>query len=209
MQFLTSLFGGSESTLVTAALALGIVLLLIVAAVWMLKFVFRASTNVGWGRNRRLMLVDSMHVDPKRQLLIVRRDNVEHLILTGGPQDLVVESGIAVERSPVRRPVPVPVAINVNAPKPNPFLDPEADRGPARGAIERLREFTRPLAQRAGAQRHPGLMRPVSKIDVVHDLTHDPVRSDSAKRPQGEVKGQTRVGEAGSPRDEAKAGGTH
>ena len=111
MQFLTSLFGGSGNTVVTTLFALGIVLVLIVAGVWLLKLVFRASGNIGRGRNRRLTLVDTMNVDPKRQLLIVRRDNVEHLILTGGPQDLVVETGIPVEKpvAPVRRPVPGPL----------------------------------------------------------------------------------------------------
>ena len=85
------------------------VLVMIVAGVWLLKLFFRASGNIGRGRNRRLTLVDTMNVDQKRQLLIVRRDNVEHLILTGGPQDVVVETGIPVEKpvAPVRRRCPV------------------------------------------------------------------------------------------------------
>src|SRR5688572_12013835 len=111
MQFITSLFGGSGNTIVTALFALALVLVMIVSGVWLLKLFFRASANIGRGRNRRLTLVDTMNVDQKRQLLIVRRDNVEHLILTGGPQDLVVETGIPVEKpvAPVRRPVPGPL----------------------------------------------------------------------------------------------------
>src|SRR4051812_7420654 len=110
MQFLTSLFGGSENTFLTAALALGIVLVLIVLGLWALKLLTKASANVGRTGRRRLTVVDSMMLDPKRQLLIIRRDNVEHLILTGGPQDVVVETGIPVQAQPVpvRRPVPVP-----------------------------------------------------------------------------------------------------
>jgi hypothetical protein len=207
MQFLTNVFG-AENTLATAALALGIVLVLIVAAVWMLKFVFRATTNVGWGRNRRLMVVDSMHIDPKRQLVIVRRDNVEHLIMTGGPQDMVVESGIPVEKNAVRRPVPFPVAINHNGAKPNPFIEPmDGDKGPARSAIDRLREFTRPLNKGASTSlRHTGLMR-AGKMEVVAGNGGGHAKTDSAKTPVVIDKGQTRVGEAGHPRDEAKAGG--
>jgi flagellar protein FliO/FliZ len=72
MQFLTGLFGGTGNTLVTAILALGIVLVLIVMCVWVLKFAFRASSNVGRARHRRLTLVDSVAVDAKRRLVIVR-----------------------------------------------------------------------------------------------------------------------------------------
>jgi hypothetical protein len=208
MQFLTNLFG-AENTLPTAILALGIVLVLIVAAVWVLKFVFRASTNVGWGRNRRLMVVDSMHIDPKRQLVIVRRDNVEHLIMTGGPQDMVVESNIPVEKNAVRRPVPFPVAVNHNGTaKPNPFIEPEDDRGPARSAIDRLRDFTRPLNKGASTSlRHTGLMRASSKMEVVAGNGNGHAKTDSAKTPVVIDKEQTKVGEAGYPRDGAKAGG--
>lgn len=207
MQFLTSLFGGGENALITAALSLGIVLILIVAAVWLLKFVFRASSNVGWGRNR-LMLVDRVSLDPKRQLVIVRRDNVEHLILTGGPQDLIVETGIPVEKSAARRPIPIPVAVNHNAPRPNPFLEEgEAREPPVRNAIERLRDFTRPLNQRGSSLRHTGLMRPVSKMEVIAGSGGDPHGADSGRTPVGIDRGPTGVGEAALPRDEAKAGG--
>src|SRR5690606_6008264 len=88
MQFLTSLFGGSENMFLTAGLALAIVLVLILIGLWVLKLFLRASTTLTGGRNRRLFVVDSVTLDSKRQLLIVRRDNVEHVILTGGPQDL-------------------------------------------------------------------------------------------------------------------------
>jgi flagellar protein FliO/FliZ len=46
---------------------------------------------------RRLALVDWTSIGGGRQLLLVRRDNVEHLILIGGPIDVVVESGIGKE----------------------------------------------------------------------------------------------------------------
>jgi flagellar biogenesis protein FliO len=111
MQFITSLIGGSGNTWLTALFALGIVVVLIVLGVWLLKLVFNASTSVARGRNRRLAVVDTLALDPKRQLLIIRRDNVEHLLLVGGPQDLVVEAGIPVEETqaaqPTRRPIPV------------------------------------------------------------------------------------------------------
>jgi flagellar protein FliO/FliZ len=46
-------------------------------------------------KSRRIGLVEAAYVDGKRRLLLIRRDNVEHLVLTGGPIDLVVETGIA------------------------------------------------------------------------------------------------------------------
>jgi hypothetical protein len=46
------------------------------------------------GRERRLGVVDRASVDGRRKLLLVRRDNVEHLILIGGPIDVILETGI-------------------------------------------------------------------------------------------------------------------
>jgi hypothetical protein len=43
---------------------------------------------------RRLGLIESTAIDGRRRLLLIRRDNVEHLIMTGGPVDVVVETGI-------------------------------------------------------------------------------------------------------------------
>ena len=43
---------------------------------------------------RRLGVVEAASVDGRRRLVLVRRDNVEHLIMTGGPVDVVIETGI-------------------------------------------------------------------------------------------------------------------
>ncbi|WP_404403235.1 hypothetical protein [Pelagibacterium halotolerans] len=85
---------GFENNYLTAILALGIVIVLIVLGVWLIKLLGDASRSVGRNRNRRLMLVDTITLDQKRQAMLIRRDNVEHLIITGGPNDLVVETGI-------------------------------------------------------------------------------------------------------------------
>jgi hypothetical protein len=44
---------------------------------------------------RRLDVVEHASVDGRRRLVLVRRDDVEHLIMTGGPVDVVIETGIA------------------------------------------------------------------------------------------------------------------
>lgn len=49
----------------------------------------------------RLSVVEHASVDGKRKLVLIRRDDVEHLLLTGGPVDVVIETGIA---SPHPRP---------------------------------------------------------------------------------------------------------
>lgn len=44
------------------------------------------------GRNRRIQIVEVAPVDAKRRLLLVRRDDVEHLVLLGIAGDLVLET---------------------------------------------------------------------------------------------------------------------
>jgi hypothetical protein len=55
--------------------------------------------------DRRLEVVDHANVDSRRKLILIRRDDVEHLIMTGGPVDVVIETGIA---PPAARPATVP-----------------------------------------------------------------------------------------------------
>lgn len=57
------------------------------------------------GRQSRLGVVDSYGVGT-RQLVLVRRDNVEHLIMIGGPNDVVVESSILRARAAGQAPRP-------------------------------------------------------------------------------------------------------
>ena len=39
-------------------------------------------------------MVDQANVDGRRRLVLIRRDDIEHLIMTGGPVDVVIETGI-------------------------------------------------------------------------------------------------------------------
>jgi len=45
------------------------------------------------GRDRRLGMVETASVDAHRKLILIRRDTVEHLIMTGGPVDVLIETG--------------------------------------------------------------------------------------------------------------------
>ena len=46
------------------------------------------------GRMPRLAVIDAAAVDGRRRLVLVRRDNIEHLLMIGGPTDIVVEPNI-------------------------------------------------------------------------------------------------------------------
>jgi hypothetical protein len=84
-----------------AALVLLVILLVVARIVRNLT----AGTFVAGGRNRRtrLAVMDAAAVDNQRRLVLVRRDDVEHLILIGGPTDVVIEqnivAGVSVPRS--------------------------------------------------------------------------------------------------------------
>jgi flagellar protein FliO/FliZ len=43
---------------------------------------------------RRLAIIEVMALDAKRRLVLVQRDDTEHLLLLGATQDSVIESGI-------------------------------------------------------------------------------------------------------------------
>jgi flagellar protein FliO/FliZ len=81
---------------VTFFFAFVVVLALIGVAAWLVRRFAgnRLGTNTNRGRMPRLAVIDAAAVDGRRRLVLVRRDNVEHLIMIGGPTDIVVESNI-------------------------------------------------------------------------------------------------------------------
>ena len=93
---LEALFGADMPLAVRFFLAFLIVLGLIGAAAWAVRR-FGAGRQGGAGtrgRQPRLAVVDYASVDSRRRLILVRRDNIEHLVLIGGPTDVVVEANI-------------------------------------------------------------------------------------------------------------------
>lgn len=83
-----------------AALALLIIVLFLIRIIRR----FATGTFVAGGRNRRarLAVMDAAAIDSRRRLVLVRRDDVEHLILIGGPTDVVVEQDIRLVGRPAR-----------------------------------------------------------------------------------------------------------
>ncbi len=91
----------------TFFLAFVAVLALIGAAAWLVRRFAgnRLGANANRSRMPRLAVIDAAAVDGRRRLVLVRRDNVEHLLMIGGPTDIVVEPNI-VRASPARDSVP-------------------------------------------------------------------------------------------------------
>lgn len=58
----------------------------------------------------RLGVIEQAAVDSRRRLLLIRRDGVEHLIMTGGPVDVVIETGIQAQQIEHRLPAVEPAA---------------------------------------------------------------------------------------------------
>ena len=81
-------------------------------------------------RGQRLGVSEYYEVDKDRRLVLVRRDAVEHLILIGGPQDIVIEQNIGAPpealppgmarpapRAPVFKTAPIRTAPDPAAPR--------------------------------------------------------------------------------------------
>lgn len=83
------------------------VLALIGVAAWLVRRFAgnRLNTNTNRGRMPRLAVIDAAAVDGRRRLVLVRRDNIEHLLMIGGPTDIVVEPNI-VRAMPGRDQIP-------------------------------------------------------------------------------------------------------
>ena len=94
-------------TPLTFFFAFVVVLALIGLAAWLVRRFAgnRLGANANRGRMPRLAVIDAAAVDGRRRLVLVRRDNVEHLLMIGGPTDIVVEQNI-VRAMPARDQAP-------------------------------------------------------------------------------------------------------
>ncbi len=101
MEWINSLLNGENGSAVQLILiTVGLVLALILIF-WLFRRIAGTPARRA-ARNRvpRLSITDVTAVDDKRFLVLARRDNVEHLVLIGGPTDVVVETGIIRAQQP-------------------------------------------------------------------------------------------------------------
>jgi flagellar protein FliO/FliZ len=90
-----SLFGAEMPLAVRFFVAFLIVLAVIGAFAWAIRRFGSGRLGASArGRQPRLAVIDHASVDGRRRLILVRRDNVEHLLMIGGPSDIVVEPNI-------------------------------------------------------------------------------------------------------------------
>lgn len=76
-----------------------------------------SSVLFGPKPERRLDVVEQSSVDGRRRLVLIRRDDVEHLIMTGGPVDVVIETNIAPSRRRSADVVEGPTAVYARPPR--------------------------------------------------------------------------------------------
>lgn len=117
--------------LIVAAIVLGVLFVVTLA--------FRAlAGRTSGGESSRLGVSEFLDLDKQRRLVLIRRDDVEHLVLLGGDQDVVVESAI---RPGVQRRDDMPAAPRI---VPGDRLEPGREH-----AGSRPRPVTRPVPFRA------------------------------------------------------------
>ncbi|TDR31337.1 flagellar biosynthesis protein FliO [Aquamicrobium defluvii] len=193
-EFLDSAGGSGYSAAIfwtLAALVLLLVVLIVVRMIRSMSF----GTFVSGGRNRktRLAVMDATAVDSHRRLVLVRRDDVEHLILIGGPTDVVVERDIRLAGSrrvahaeppaaqpPARVPVPAPAPVQPRPVQPQPSTAAPARAAPAPVAppVARVAE---PLPHvSAAAPRVSAPVPPRQPLQSAEDALDDSLASELA-----------------------------
>ncbi len=103
-EMLEPFFGTNGAVVAQFVITLIVVLALVGVVVWLVRRY--AAGGLGTtvrGRLPRLAVVDALAVDARRKLVLIRHDNVEHLVLIGGPADIVVEHGIVRARTVSQR----------------------------------------------------------------------------------------------------------
>jgi len=97
----------------------------------------------GRDASRRVGVIESVQLDGKRSIILVRRDNIEHLVLVGGRTDVVIEPNIM--RRPVPKPAHRPAPETRGLPPPGvPTREPLAESPPKSRQLD-LGELTRRL----------------------------------------------------------------
>ncbi len=93
--------GNNGTRFIIAAGAVALGLLCLVVVLWFIRN-RPSSPFIRGGKNRqpRLAVLDAAAIDTRRRLVLVRRDDVEHLIMIGGPTDVVIESRIVSQTQP-------------------------------------------------------------------------------------------------------------
>ncbi|MGO8460631.1 flagellar biosynthetic protein FliO [Rhizobium ruizarguesonis] len=191
MTMLDDVVGAYGSRFLLAAGGVGLALLLLIIVLWVIRS--RApSPFVRGGRNRqpRLQVLDAAAVDARRRLVLVRRDDVEHLIMIGGPSDIVIESRIlpaaAEQPDGASRPQPVEQrSISVarpEMPQETPPVSPP--RPPVAARVEPAAEpsFAAPASLEPRPRPEPSTQPPVQPV-VAPPVVTSPLPAEPVTAP--------------------------
>jgi hypothetical protein len=144
-----TLFGAETPLAVRVIIAAVVVFALIGLTAWLVRRFGADRLGAHGLRNRqpRLAVIDAAAVDGRRRLVLIRRDNVEHLLMIGGPTDVVIEPNIVRANAPGREAAP---------PRDTTINRPAADAPPAR-APQLDDAPSRPLQPEPGPRVRPAL----------------------------------------------------
>lgn len=159
---LDSLFNTELPLPVKVVVAFAVVLALLAVVMWLFKRFGgnRLGATTPRGRQPRLAVIDAAAVDGRRRLVLIRRDNVEHLVMIGGPSDVLIEQNI-VRAVPVAPPRETPPRGEPRAPAEPIYAPPEATprllrpEPPPRAARADLPPRRAPEAERAREPHAP------------------------------------------------------
>ncbi|MBY5365584.1 flagellar biosynthesis protein FliO [Rhizobium leguminosarum] len=196
MTMLDDVVGAYGSRFLLAAGGVGLALLLLIIVLWVIRS--RApSPFVRGGRNRqpRLQVLDAAAVDARRRLVLVRRDDVEHLIMIGGPSDIVIESRIlpaaAEQPDGASRPQPVeqrPISVAPpEMPQETPPVSPP--RPPVAARVEPAAEpsFAAPASPEPRPRPEPSTQPPVQPA-VAPPVVTSPLPAEPVTAPLSAVE---------------------
>jgi hypothetical protein len=192
-----TLFGSELPLAARFFIAFMVVLALIGVTAWLVRrFGANRLGASARGRQPRLAVIDAATVDGRRRLVLIRRDNIEHLLMIGGPTDLVVEPNIVravgsreVAREPARLAATIETAPRAPADngwplqpvsEPTPVAAPRPYRSPA---TEEPWHAPEPGARPRPADSLTGLAAELSTRLNPSDMTPPPPpRSEPAPR---------------------------
>ncbi len=215
-EFLAQAFGESGPMIAQVAVAAGVVLAALAVFYFVARRYAQGRPGAVHGRVPRLAIVEALPIDNKRQLLLVRRDGIEHLILVGGPSDVLIEPSIIRPRQqprpaqvPAASPQPAPVAAVSLAVAPLAVPAVAVDPGPPMPfpftRVPPVRSAT--LAANNGAGSGAKEVRRSSAFAPSVDTFADPPGSKSGASETNGADFNPRAGDDGSPMAAASGSG--
>ena len=138
---------------------------------------------------RRVAVIDAAAVDRRRSVVLIRRDNIEHLVMIGGPTDVVIEPNI-IRATGAREPAwpAAPGPTRLAGELSNRLTPPEVPPPPARNEAPRVAPpLMEPRGVRVRTLAPPEELAPPSQ--TVHNLEELKRQLEAALRrspaPQG------------------------